>query len=101
VFAVAARDLINEPQNLVNLFTYKYDRDYPRDVQPRPWMVAIIIIGMVPAFYFFIANTIGHSIGLKWMNRRPRAHLSGVHRHVLCFRFTRRTQCGSWVQGDC
>lgn len=53
VMAVAARDLINEPQNLVNLFTYKYDRDYPRDVDPRPYIVAILTIGGLGMVYFF------------------------------------------------
>lgn len=54
VFAVAARDLINDPQNLVNLFTYKYDRDFPREVQPRPWMATILVLGMGPAVAFFV-----------------------------------------------
>jgi 4-amino-4-deoxy-L-arabinose transferase-like glycosyltransferase len=49
LFAVGARDLINEPQNLVNLFTYKYDRDYPRDIVVRPFLGGIIAIGMVAA----------------------------------------------------
>ena len=33
LMVVAARDLINDPQHLSNLFTYKYDRAYPRDVR--------------------------------------------------------------------
>lgn len=33
VFAVTARDLVNDPQHLSSLFTYKYDRAYPRDLR--------------------------------------------------------------------
>lgn len=33
LFAVATRDLITDPQHLSNLFTYKYDRAYPREVR--------------------------------------------------------------------
>jgi 4-amino-4-deoxy-L-arabinose transferase-like glycosyltransferase len=47
LFAVSARDLINDPQNLVNLFTYKYDRDYPRDINPRIYMDVIVVLGSV------------------------------------------------------
>lgn len=47
VFAVVARDLINEPQHLVNLFTYKYDRPYPRSVNPRSILVTIVTIASV------------------------------------------------------
>ncbi|MBI4818490.1 MAG: glycosyltransferase family 39 protein [Deltaproteobacteria bacterium] len=42
LFAVVARDLFDEPRDLVNLFTYKYDREFPREVQPRPFMGAIV-----------------------------------------------------------
>ncbi|MCA9549004.1 MAG: hypothetical protein KC933_03145 [Myxococcales bacterium] len=55
LFIVSARDLINDPQNLVNLFTYKYDRDYPRDINPRLYMDAIVAlgsVGMVVAYLF-------------------------------------------------
>jgi 4-amino-4-deoxy-L-arabinose transferase-like glycosyltransferase len=48
--ALIARDMLNEPQALVNLFTYKYDRDYPRDVDPRPYigtMLGISGLGMI------------------------------------------------------
>lgn len=47
IFAVAGRDLINDPKNLVNLFTYKYDRDYPRDVVVRPFLSAFVALGGV------------------------------------------------------
>lgn len=40
--AVVARDLFDEPRDLVNLFTYKYDREYPREVQPRSYMGTIV-----------------------------------------------------------
>jgi 4-amino-4-deoxy-L-arabinose transferase-like glycosyltransferase len=54
VFAVAARDLINDPQNLVNLFTYKYDRDYPREVDPRPYMIAMVAAGGAAMVFFYL-----------------------------------------------
>lgn len=47
IFGVAFRDIVNEPQTLVNLFTYKYDRDYPREVDPRPWLVGILVLAAV------------------------------------------------------
>jgi 4-amino-4-deoxy-L-arabinose transferase-like glycosyltransferase len=65
VFAVAARDLINDPQNLVNLFTYKYDRDYPRDVQPRPWIITMVAVGMGFAFIYYCRDTIHRA--LSWL----------------------------------
>ena len=45
LFIVAARDLINEPRNLVNLFTYKYDRDFPREIRPWRFMLPIVLAG--------------------------------------------------------
>lgn len=45
LLAVTARDLINDPKNLVNLFTYKYDRDYPREVVVRPYLGVIVGVG--------------------------------------------------------
>ncbi len=47
VFAVAIRDLINDPQHLVNLFTYKYDRDYPREINPRIFLITLAAVGGV------------------------------------------------------
>jgi 4-amino-4-deoxy-L-arabinose transferase-like glycosyltransferase len=41
LFAVALRDLWQEPNRLVNLFTYKYDRDFPREVVVRPFLALI------------------------------------------------------------
>jgi 4-amino-4-deoxy-L-arabinose transferase-like glycosyltransferase len=41
IYAVALRDLVDEPRNLVNLFTYKYDRGYPRELVVRPFLAAI------------------------------------------------------------
>jgi len=38
----AAADLIDDPQNLVSLFTYKYDREYPRDVHPRVFLILFV-----------------------------------------------------------
>ncbi len=54
VLAVAARDLISDPQHLVSLFTYKYDREYPRDINPRLFLQILVsasVTAMV-AFYF-------------------------------------------------
>ena len=45
IFAVVARDLINDPKNLVNLFTYKYDRPFPREMNPRIFMIPILVGG--------------------------------------------------------
>ncbi len=56
LFAVAARDLINDPQNLVNLFTYKYDRDYPREVVARPFMGVIVGVGGAAMLFFFLVK---------------------------------------------
>lgn len=53
LFAVAARDLINEPQHLVNLFTYKYDRDYPRELDPEKFLVPLIAVSGVALAWFW------------------------------------------------
>lgn len=48
----SAADLIDDPQNLVSLFTYKYDREYPRDLYAREFLIAFVSIfgtGMVLA----------------------------------------------------
>jgi hypothetical protein len=53
LLAVTARDLLVDPKNLVNLFTYKYDRTYPRELNPRLLMGVILGIGaivMVPTY---------------------------------------------------
>ncbi|MBK8011421.1 MAG: glycosyltransferase family 39 protein [Deltaproteobacteria bacterium] len=54
VFAVGARDLINDPQLLVNLFTYKYDRDYPRELNPRAFIVALVTLGSLAMAWFYL-----------------------------------------------
>lgn len=54
LFAVAARDLINDPQNLVNLFTYKYDREFPREVVARPFIAVIVGAGGLAMLVFFL-----------------------------------------------
>ena len=56
IFAVSARDIINDPQNLVNLFTYKYDRDYPRELQPRIYIEVIVAAGSVALLAFFLVR---------------------------------------------
>lgn len=47
LFAVTIQDLIVEPQHLVNLFTYKYDRDYPREINPRAFLIGFSILATV------------------------------------------------------
>jgi 4-amino-4-deoxy-L-arabinose transferase-like glycosyltransferase len=54
--ALIARDILNEPQTLVNLFTYKYDRDYPRDVDPRPYIGTILGIGGAGILGFWLTK---------------------------------------------
>ncbi|MCB9655546.1 MAG: glycosyltransferase family 39 protein [Deltaproteobacteria bacterium] len=54
VFAVGARDLINDPQLLVNLFTYKYDRDYPRELHPRAFIVSLVTVGSLAVAWFYL-----------------------------------------------
>jgi 4-amino-4-deoxy-L-arabinose transferase-like glycosyltransferase len=56
LFAMAFRDLFNDPQNLVNLFTYKYDRDYPRELEPRPWILGAALVGVAPALLLALAS---------------------------------------------
>jgi 4-amino-4-deoxy-L-arabinose transferase-like glycosyltransferase len=50
---VVTRDLINEPRNLVNLFTYKYDREFPREIKPLYYILPIIIAGGLATVEFF------------------------------------------------
>jgi 4-amino-4-deoxy-L-arabinose transferase-like glycosyltransferase len=56
LFAVTARDLIDDPQNLVNLFTYKYDRDYPRDIPVRPFVGGIVGVGAAAMLAAYVAG---------------------------------------------
>lgn len=55
IFLVAARDLINTPRHLVSLFTYKYDREWPREISPRI-MLSLISVGggLAVAALFFL-----------------------------------------------
>lgn len=46
IFAVAMRDLINDPQHLSSLFTYKYDRVYPRDVRKETMQALGVLFGV-------------------------------------------------------
>ena len=62
LFVVSARDLINDPQNLVNLFTYKYDRDYPRDINPRLYMSAIVLLGGVAMVGAYLLRQRGRAL---------------------------------------
>jgi hypothetical protein len=62
LFAVAARDLINDPQNLVNLFTYKYDRDYPREVVVRPYLGTIVGFGAAGMMLGYLLKQQGRAL---------------------------------------
>ncbi len=62
LFAVVARDLINKPQHLVSLFTYKYDREYPRDLNPWPFIIAIISVGSLAMIFFYARRQKGHAM---------------------------------------
>ena len=50
---VIVRDLINEPRSLVNLFTYKYDREFPREIKPLFYILPIVITGGLATIEFF------------------------------------------------
>ncbi|MEE2903938.1 MAG: glycosyltransferase family 39 protein [Myxococcota bacterium] len=50
---VTVRDLIIEPRSLVNLFTYKYDRDFPREIRPAFYILPIVIAGGVATIELF------------------------------------------------
>ncbi|MGF1511302.1 MAG: ArnT family glycosyltransferase [Myxococcota bacterium] len=43
LFAAAAIDLINNPQHLVNLFTYKYDREWPQGLGARNFLLGLVL----------------------------------------------------------
>lgn len=45
LLSIIGRDLLNDPKHLVNLFTYKYDRTYPREVHARLFLGVIMGIG--------------------------------------------------------
>ncbi|NJK88193.1 MAG: hypothetical protein HC923_01565 [Myxococcales bacterium] len=42
LLGAAAQDLVNQPSNLVNLFTYKYDRPYPKGLHAREFLGAFV-----------------------------------------------------------
>jgi 4-amino-4-deoxy-L-arabinose transferase-like glycosyltransferase len=70
--ALIARDILNEPQVLVNLFTYKYDRDYPRDVDIRPYVGAMLALGGGAIVFFWViaknkANVLLSFFGLAFL----------------------------------
>ncbi|MCK6549963.1 glycosyltransferase family 39 protein [Myxococcota bacterium] len=92
LFAMAFRDLFNDPQNLVNLFTYKYDRDYPRELEPRPWILGTAIVGLAPVLLLVLARAASVKIELgKWFQQsRPKANaLLGLALVALLF--------GTWI----
>jgi 4-amino-4-deoxy-L-arabinose transferase-like glycosyltransferase len=47
LFAVAAVDLVHRPQHLVNLFTYKYDRNWPIGTGSREFIIAWVVVTSV------------------------------------------------------
>lgn len=85
IFAVVARDLINEPQHLVNLFTYKYDRPYPRSVNPRQFLSILVTVASVLMLATYVVKKRGHTMlafaGLAaifgaWVSHHHFNHLS-------------------------
>lgn len=62
IVAVAARDIIEDPQNLVNLFTYKYDRDYPRELNPRVFVATIVGAGALATLAFYFTRQKGRAM---------------------------------------
>lgn len=60
--AVAARDLIDDPQHLVSLFTYKYDRDYPRELNPKAFIATIVAVGGAAALLAYLLRKKGHAM---------------------------------------
>ncbi len=62
LFAVAARDLLNDPQTLVNLFTYKYDRDYPREISVRPFLGTIVGLGAAGMLLGYLLKQQGRAL---------------------------------------
>lgn len=64
VLAVAARDLVDDPQHLVSLFTYKYDREYPRDVNPRLFLGVLVWASVVVMLGFYVLRQRGHAMGV-------------------------------------
>ncbi len=45
LLSIIGRDLLNDPGHLVNLFTYKYDRTYPREVRAHLFLGIIMGVG--------------------------------------------------------
>ena len=62
LFAVIARDIVNDPQHLVSLFTYKYDRDYPRELNPRAYLFPIVIAGSVALVLTYLLKRKGQTL---------------------------------------
>jgi len=54
LLAAAAADLIDDPQNFVRLFTYKYDREYPRDLSTREFLIAFVAVSSAAMIAFHI-----------------------------------------------
>ncbi|MEQ8976584.1 MAG: glycosyltransferase family 39 protein [Deltaproteobacteria bacterium] len=62
IFAVVARDLINTPQHLVNLFTYDYTRAYPRTVNARPFLSTLVTVASVAMGLTFLLRRRGQTM---------------------------------------
>jgi 4-amino-4-deoxy-L-arabinose transferase-like glycosyltransferase len=65
LFAVGIRDIVNEPRNLVNLFTYKYDRDFPREIELWKYVVPITVTGGLAAVVLYALKRRGEAL-LAW-----------------------------------
>ncbi len=64
VFAVAARDLVNDPQHLVSLFTYKYDRQYPRELHPQYFIQPLVWISMIAMAVLYVIRQKGLALAV-------------------------------------
>lgn len=51
IVAVVFRDLIDDPQHLSSLFTYKYDRAYPRTVRAETILFLQVLGGLTLAYF--------------------------------------------------
>lgn len=52
LFGLVLRDLLTEPRTLVSLFTYKYDRTFPRELVVRPFLVAVGVGGLLVLYAY-------------------------------------------------
>ncbi len=62
VAGVVLRDIINDPQNMVSLFTYKYDREYPRELTPRNFLIPFAVIFGVAVAGMWLVKSKAHGL---------------------------------------